>query len=135
MGSVNITAFYAGILATMLVILSVRVVIFRWKQAVSAEGKKNDGLLPAIRGQGNFIEYVPLSLVLMGYLEFSGEPAFFIHGLGMVLVVARGLHPFGLRSEPVPNGFRAVGTLLTWSVLVMEGFVAIVGFFWGRPFF
>ena len=61
MGNVAITAFYAGILAIILVVLSIRVVIVaRAKAHVPFGDGGKDELKPIIRGQGNFIEYVPL---------------------------------------------------------------------------
>ena len=87
----------------ILVIPSVRVVVVRIKVHRSFGDGGEDTLQPVIRGQGNFIEYVPLSLLLMGYLEFSGTYPYLIHGLGIALVVARILHPFGLQKDRGPT--------------------------------
>ncbi len=130
MGSVTITAFYAGILAILLVILSVRVVINRVKSRRSSEpqGGGEEALQPIIRGQGNFTEYVPFAVVLIGYLEFTGSSSDLIHGLGIALVIARVLHPFGLRVEPGPTVLRVVGAVVTWLVLLVAAITAIIGF-------
>ena len=132
MGTVTITAFYAGILAIILVVLSVRVVLVaRVKTHVSLGDGGKDELLPVIRGQGNFIEYVPLALLLMGYLEFNGSSANLIHGLGIALVIARILHPFGLRLERGPTVPRVIGAGVTWIVLLVAAIAAIMGFLSG----
>ena len=134
MGTVTITAFYAGILAIILVVLSVRVVLVaRLKSHVSLGDGGKDELLPIIRGQGNFTEYVPLAVLLMGYLEFTGSSANLIHGLGIALVVARILHPFGLQVERGPTVLRVVGAGVTWIVLLVAAIVAIMGFLSGGP--
>jgi uncharacterized membrane protein YecN with MAPEG domain len=135
MGTVIITAFYAGILAIILVVLSVRVVVARVRRASSNEPRAGgeDELLPVIRGQGNFIEYVPLAVVLMGFLEFTGSSTNLIHGLGIALVVARVLHPFGLRLEPGPTVLRAGGAVVTWIVLLIAAITAIQGFLSANP--
>ena len=131
MGTIAITAFYAGILALILVILSVRVVVVRRKVHRSFGDGGEDTLQPVIRGQGNFIEYVPLSLLLLGYLEFSGTHPYLIHGLGIALVVARILHPFGLQKDGGPTVPRVVGTVITWIVLVIVAVAAMIGFLFG----
>ena len=136
MGTVHITAFYAGILAILLVVLSLRVVVVRVRRVPPEEKSlREERLLRAIRVQGNFIEYVPLALLLLGYLEFMGLSVVWVHSLGLALVVARVLHPFGLRAERGPNFFRVTGALVTWIVLLAEGFFAIVGFLGGSPYF
>lgn len=130
MGSINITAFYAGILALILLALSVRVVIVaRIKGHVALGTGGKDELLPVIRAQANFSEYVPLALLLMAFNEFSGSSSSLIHILGIALVVARIAHPFGLRLAGDPPLPRLVGFGLTFLVLLTAAVVAILRFF------
>ncbi len=129
MGSVAITAFYAGILAIILIALSLRIVIVaRAKAKVAFGDGGKDELTPVIRGQGNFIEYVPLALILIGYNEFNGASANLTHGLGIALVLARLAHPFGLQTGRGPTVPRVAGTVVTWLVLLVAAVVAIVDF-------
>ena len=129
MGSVAITAFYAGILAIVLVFLSLRIIVVARARAHVAYG---DGgkpeLTPVVRAQANFTEYVPLSLLLIGYLEITGVSANLIHGLGATLVVARVLHPLGLRHPGGPNVLRILGTVTTILVLLVAALAAIAGY-------
>jgi len=63
MASVAITAFYAGILAIILVALSIRVVIVaRAKAHVPYGDGGKEELTPVVRAQANFVEYVPLAV-------------------------------------------------------------------------
>ena len=90
-----------------------------------------DTLQCAVRGQGNFIEYIPLALLLIGYLEFSSTPAYTIHSLGIALVFARIVHPFGLKKDLGPTVPRVVGAVITWIVLLIAAVIAIIEFLFG----
>ena len=75
------------------------------------------------RAHANFVEYVPLTLLLFGLIEMRVGPSQLLFGIGLVLVVARLLHPLGM-DRPAPNASRAAGFALTVAVIV-----ALVG--WG----
>lgn len=120
----QITALYAGILAIILVALSMRVIRHRISGRVSL-GDGGGALSPVIRAHGNFIEYVPMALILIGLLEARGTAGWLLHGLGIVLVVARILHPFGLMMKP-PNPARAVGVTGTLLVIVVAGVLLLL---------
>jgi len=49
-----------------------------------------------IRAQANFAEYVPLTLLLMGFLEVTRYSIYLLHALGVILVVARLLYGLAL---------------------------------------
>lgn len=121
-----ITSLYAGFLALLLVALSIRVVV-----QVRAKGKVNygdagdTGFARVVRAQGNFIEYVPMALFLIGIAELNGASGTLLHSLGAALVAARLLHPAGLREEAGPNVARVVGTAGTWVILVIAGGLVI----------
>src|SRR5258705_338160 len=74
-------------------------------------GKKNiplgDGgdreLLLAMRRQGNFVEYVPLALILIGLLELNHVQPVALHTLGAALVVARVSHAFGMKIDTMQS--------------------------------
>jgi len=61
-------------------------------------------------------------------LEFGGAPENLVHGLGIALVVARVVHPFGLRAGVGPSIPRVIGALTTWVVLLVAGVTAILDF-------
>ena len=63
--------------------------------------------------------------------EFTGSSTNLVHGLGIALVVARILHPLGLRLEAGPTVPRVIGTAVTWGVLIVGAIVAIIGFLSG----
>ena len=85
----TVTPLYAGILALLFFVLSIRVIRMRGTGISLGDGG-NPIMLRRIRGHANFAEYVPLILLMMGFLEVSHFPAYLLHGLGIVLVVSRG---------------------------------------------
>ena len=91
----TITLLYAGLLSLWLLVLSVRVIAIR-SQGISLGDGGNPVLLRRIRAHGNFAEYVPMILVMIGFLEISHFSALWIHLLGGTLVVSRLLHGYAL---------------------------------------
>jgi uncharacterized membrane protein YecN with MAPEG domain len=79
------------------------------------EGKSMNSvtITPVLRGQQNFVEYVPLTVILIALAEAGGSSALWVHGMGAALLVARVLHPLGLTSRAGVNPLRSIGTNLT----------------------
>ncbi len=117
----QITMFYAGLLALWFLVLSVRVIRMRGTAKVNLGDGGNEAMLRQIRGHANFAEYVPLVLVLLGALEATGMQAWVIHALGATLLVARLLH--GIAFSFTEKWFlgRFLGTLVTFIVLAVAG--------------
>ncbi len=68
-----------------------------------------------IRVQANFIEYVPIALLLLLMLELGGLPATWLWIFGGALLLARVLHAFGLSRSAGSSPGRAIGALLTFA--------------------
>jgi uncharacterized membrane protein YecN with MAPEG domain len=79
------TAVFASILALMFIKLSLGVIALRRKNKVSLGAGGVDALDRAIRAHGNFAEYVPLGLCLIGALELNGAPLEIVGALGLLL--------------------------------------------------
>jgi uncharacterized membrane protein YecN with MAPEG domain len=76
----------------------------------------------AERVQANFVENVPLTLLLLYLVETAGAPLVFVHGCGVSLVVLRLLHAWGLARHEGANYPRLIGaqgTFVLISVLAM----------------
>lgn len=116
----TITMLYAGLLAIWFLVLSYRVVQQRG-HGVSLGHGDDQVLLRRIRGHGNFAEYVPLILVLIGMLELSGLATWAIHALGATLLVARLLHGTAFAFSDGWKFGRFYGTLLTFILLGLAG--------------
>jgi hypothetical protein len=110
------TALYAALLTGVYLVLAVRVIAARKRYHV-ALGAPHRLVERAVRAHGNFAEYVPLGLVLLGLLEGLGLPVGWVHALGSMLLLGRGLHAWGISQEPEKLIFRTWGMSLTFAVL------------------
>lgn len=128
MSALPITALYAGILGLLLIWLSIRVVQARLGGEVSLGDGGREDLLVVQRGQGNFVEYVPHALILIGLVELADASAWIVHALGASLTIARLMHPFGLGSEFGLRPPRFIGTTITWIVIGVASLLCIYRF-------
>ena len=120
-----ITGLYAGLLGILLVAEIVRVGLTRKRVRVALMDGGNSELMVAIRQHGNFIEMVPMCLILIGILELQGMSIYVIHALGIVLFVSRLIHPFGLDFQKGETWQRAVGAGGSTLVLLVAACLAI----------
>ena len=67
-----IISSYAALLALYYIYLSVNVIKIRKAEGISLGNGSNTALERATRAHGNFIEYVPISLILVFLLEYQG---------------------------------------------------------------
>jgi uncharacterized membrane protein YecN with MAPEG domain len=98
-----------------------RVMQSRVKGKVSIGDGGDPDMLMRMRTQANFVEYVPLMLILMALLELSGVSRTVLAYAGGAFVLFRIMHAVGM-PRPVPNIYRAVGATLT-LVLMLAGAV------------
>jgi uncharacterized membrane protein YecN with MAPEG domain len=66
---------------------------------------------------GNFAEYVPLTLLLLTFMEMQGRPSWWIHLLCLALIAGRLVHAYGVSQEQENILFRTVGMVTTFAVL------------------
>ncbi len=122
-----VTPLYAGLLGIVLLVLSFLVSRQRMRHKVSVGDGGVPALIGAIRAQGNFVEYVPLTLILLALLELTHHSIYLLHGLGIALVVGRVLHAYGLSNRPDGRSFgRMWGILLTWIPLLAASVLLII---------
>ena len=113
----TITLIVTVALAVVNLWLSVRTGQARQACKVSIGDGGNPLLIARMRAHANFIEYVPMALILMALIESGGGDSRVLWLLGIALVIGRVLHPFGME-RPSPNPFRVGGILLTYLVTI-----------------
>ncbi len=121
----QITALYAGLLGLLLLALSANVVRFRARHKVIFGTGEAPPLERSVRVQANFVEYVPLTLLLILLLELSGWPAAVLHPLGAGLFLGRVLHAVGLTQTHRGSFGRYWGTVLTWAALLVAALLVL----------
>lgn len=106
-----VTALYAGILTIFALVLSAKAGVFRGKTGTSIlfGSPENMELAQRVRVHQNFLEYVPMALILMGVLEVNGGNPTFLHVFGVVLIISRYAHAIGLRHDNMAHPGRVIG--------------------------
>ena len=118
-----VTGFYAAILALANMYLILNVVRLRRQERISIGDGGNESLSRAMRVHGNFIETVPLALILIGLTELNGAHFLIVHFLGSLLLLGRASHVYGMRSASAPGKFRFYGMVMTINVYVIGAII------------
>ncbi len=113
-----VSFLYAGLLGLLLIALSVQVVLARRRYKVRLGTGSDDGMQQAVRVQANFAEYVPFAVLLLVFSEISGLPTAVVHGAGVLLLVSRMMHAWGLSQSPGSAFGRFYGTAGTWIAIL-----------------
>jgi len=123
-----VTSMYAALLGLVLVFISVWVSAGRGKYDVFVGDGGQPNLLARMRAQANFVEYVPLILILVLLLEGRRTSIYIIHLLLLPLLIARILHPFGMvapSKSPQQLLCRAIPAGITWLVLIVAALLLL----------
>lgn len=112
-----ITAIFASLLALLFIVLSVRTLTLRKKLQIGIGDGNDKSLLRAIRVHGNFAEYTPLGLILLGLLESLDPLSGLVIGFGLCLLIGRCVHAFGVSQVKENFKFRVTGMALTFTCL------------------
>jgi uncharacterized membrane protein YecN with MAPEG domain len=121
-----ITLATASTLALLAAVIATRAAMGRGKHGILMGDGGNPDMIARMRTHANFVEYVPLLLILMGLLEIAGANRTLLIASGVVLLLARVLHAIGM-ARPAPNVYRAAGTVSTFLlVLLFAGYGLVV---------
>ncbi|MBL6752252.1 MAG: MAPEG family protein [Nevskia sp.] len=121
-----VTPIYAGLLALWFLVLSIRVIQYRGSAKINLGDGGDAEMLRRIRAHANFAEYVPLILLMIGFLELRHTSIYILHAMGATLLVARLLHGYALAFTEQWFAGRFVGTLLTFILLGTGGLTCVV---------
>lgn len=128
---ISASALYASIFGLAFAVLSWRVSSMRMAKKIPIFDGGDLEMGRAIRVHGNFIEYVPIFLVMLMLYELMGGSHTMAYLYGFIFLLARVLHAYGLGYaekyskdfKKVSNQhFRAVGAVLTYLLLVVLSF-------------
>ncbi|RPE71946.1 hypothetical protein EDD53_1079 [Pacificibacter maritimus] len=115
-----ITSVTASLAVVIYIALAFRIIAIRRAKRVSLGTADSDLLETRVRQHGNFNEYAPLTLLLMGLAEFQGAAALWIAVLGIGFLASRVLHIFGLEwmHKPIGLKLRTYGVLSCFAILM-----------------
>jgi len=118
-----VTLITACTLALFGLVLASRVGQGRFKYGLPMGDGGHPDMIVRMRTHANFVEYVPLFLILLSLLELAGSSRTALAWLGGALVLCRILHAVGM-PRPAPNIYRAIGAMGT---VLLTAFVAVYG--------
>ncbi len=113
------TSLYAALLAIVYLVLNGMVGFARSKTTIVLGDGGDPGLIVASRRHMNFVENVPLALILIALIEASGGSSTLVHVLGGSLLVGRLIHPFGINLVSAKTWQRGAGIGLTLLVILI----------------
>jgi uncharacterized protein len=122
-----VTPLYAALLGLVFVALSTRTLLLRRSLSVAIGDGNSPVLARAARVHSNFAEYVPISLILIYFLERSSSN-YWIHVLGSALLIGRITHAFGVSQVKEKLIFRVIGMSLTFTAIISASIGILVGY-------
>lgn len=115
----HIVAIYAALLSFLFVLLSARTIRARRRLQIAVGDKANAEMTRAMRVHANFAEYVPLSLILIYFVELAPAPSLLVHMLGCSLLLGRVIHAYGLSQTHEKFVFRVSGMIFTLTTIMV----------------
>ena len=126
---IPITLIATGVLGILFFVHSLRTIFGRKLTNTNLGDGDNELMIRRIRIHGNFAEYIPLLLIILGLLEVSEVPSLWLVGFAALVVVGRLLHFYGLYSKDTPGLARILGMQMTlWPLLVGSIYLLYLGF-------
>jgi uncharacterized membrane protein YecN with MAPEG domain len=107
--ALNVVPYYAAVLGASFLALSVNVIRGRRRYEVALGSGGVSDLERGIRVHGNFVEYAPFTLLLLGLAELRGLWPIALHVLCVCLAAGRLLHAWGVSKSVENFTFRAPG--------------------------
>jgi len=113
----------AGAAALINLWLSIRVTKARDSQKISVGDGGNDLMIRRMRAQSNFIEYTPITLILITLVEMTMGTTIWLWAVSGAYLLARVAHAIGMEND---NKGRLIGIIVTMLVMIGLGIYALV---------
>ena len=114
----RITGLYVALGVLLVLVLAVRVVMWRWSARIGIGHGDDKELRKRIRAHGNAVEYLPIGLLALLLLDLDGTAPVLLHVCGIALIVARISHAIGLSRTGGTSPERFFGITLTFLTLL-----------------
>jgi len=118
----TVTLLYTSLLTILFVFMALRIGSQRFNTKIFF-GAPDDEWAQKVRAHGNLAEHLPPFLILLALFEMNNTPVAMLHLFGLLFLVCRLFHAFGLYSSAVFSYPRAIGATGSWIImLVMAGY-------------
>ncbi len=118
------TGVYAALLGLMQIVLAIRTIRQRLRSRTDIHDPPDAYTARVIGAHGNFIEYVPIALILVALAELTPQGPFLVHVLGAMLVLSRLAHAYSMYANYLPA--RAAGVLGTFCVIAIGALIQLL---------
>ncbi len=122
---ISVTLMFAAIFGFMHVVFTLRVGNYRFKSKISLGDGGDRELLKRVRAQGNFIENVPIALLLILLNDLDGAEDSTLMLMGSILLISRLTHYLTIVTVKLPWILRplsmlgTLGTIIAASVMLL----------------
>ncbi len=114
----RITLLFASLHLLLMLALLVPISRHRRRERIGLGDGGDPALLRRIRVHANFVEHVPIALLMLALLELGGAAPALLWLLGAALLLARLMHAAGFSRHAGYSFGRLWGTAITWLVLL-----------------
>lgn len=121
----RVTAFYAALLALLVVVLAVRVTLYRRRARIGIGHGGDAGLAQRVRAHANAVEMIPIALILLLCAELLAIAPLWLHVFGIAVLLGRILHAVGLSGSGGVSFGRSSGYVLTVLAIVAMSFALL----------
>lgn len=127
-----ITCLLTAAFVLLAVALSLNVSLRRLAVRTELGAGGDEMLNRRMRAHGNFSEYAPLALILLGLVEYSGAARLWVLSLALLLLLTRLMHAYGILFAP--RGYAKLIAMVTQHGLFALGavwlaYVGLVNYF------
>ena len=120
------TLTFAALFGILHVIFTLRVGGYRFKSGISLGDGGDNELRNRIRAHGNFIENVPIALLLLLLNDLNGLADNTLVILGSVLLVSRVLHYLMIVTRSLPMVLRPISMFGTLGVILASAILLLI---------
>lgn len=124
--NIDTTLTFAAIFGVLHVIFTLRVGNYRRTSKINFSEGGDTELRNRMRGHGNFIENVPIALMLLLLNDLNGLSDMSLMVLGSVLLVSRIIHYLMIVTRSLPIILRPLSMLGTLGTILVSAVLLIV---------
>ncbi len=108
-----VTPIYLSLVAVLMAVLSTKTAIARQRNLIAIGDAGNTDLILASRRFGNLVEYAPIVLLLLYFMEVQGIGSYWLHLYGSVFIALRILHPISLFATLKVPAWKRIGRAIS----------------------
>jgi len=123
--SIETTLFFAAIFGVLHVFFTLRVGGYRIRSKISLGDGGDNELRNRIRAHGNFIENVPIALLLLLMNDLTGTSETILKIMGSILLASRLVHYVMIVSRRFPIFLRPLSMLGTLGTILVSALLLL----------